>query len=729
MLVLECNYLLYEIWLLVTIFAAVVRSDNSSLECKSRSEGLVNLLRSNKCDLNSSKTNWKFDPDQWKVLEPLAGACCQPRETLKTLGSNKAQAQVVHISQMMSEVTLSPYIKKIDQETQRINVMISLATITSLFLTPEDMNTTVWLTFKDGHSTTILHQEVVPLEEDTTEYKTILVPKGTRSIMLDIQSINRAEICFDGALVYLTDDYSNTSFAINLEIANTLTWYTMLALAFLLPILIFFLGRNSRPFPMPINLLKRYVDNRMNMLLFGIASQMIIMAAIDNIEKNNGFQEMLITDSTARDYTQGLYLIGRVIVQGLVLYPLFLCFENSHKFYNCLFGILSSIVLLMYFVTQMLEGFLKTGLSRVLVITMHIPVIVFCIILTIYFVVSLTAASSIRRIPLDRLARDCDLNYVKALLKHQKMKLSQTYLKPPSWVSCIRRPRSWIEYVRWKRSRVSHIEVPDIIYYGLLTTGLVILQLMASTIVLLFSYVNDSGLPCTLATFLDGFNSEDDTASSNFIDTTDTVNMALRSSAYLSVILGGLACLYLISCIPYRFKRDLREIRLGNYHLFQQRRSTDTSMAQYLRFYGAFLGNAFFSCFVVIIQLFVIMILISAIVLMPSFRNTVVRWILISMIIPFFISWLTAYIIDLVTKLIFIVPGTKFWIRRRSLFMHWSYLSVFLHIPNGITSWFERFLYAFLSIFAFSARIDRSLLHVNLRSLDSGFSAYLGLVI
>ncbi|ORX80536.1 hypothetical protein K493DRAFT_362183 [Basidiobolus meristosporus CBS 931.73] len=298
---------------------------------------------------------------------------------------------------------------------------------------------------------------------------------------------------------------------------------------------------------------------------------------------------------------------------------------------------------------------------------------------------------------------------------------------PPGPITSILHPGKFFSFRKYKRDIVRYIEIPDMIHFTLVTIALLIAQAMAYIVVFLYYIIQSPGA-CVLTAAVTSYNGMSGIEEED-MNTARKVLLALKSSTFIAVLVGGFGIIIFATGIKYRFQRDLVQLRLGNYSLFHHRKGNKISMNNYLQFYGSALGNAFFASIVVIIQLFLLLVLLSLAILIESIRNFLLKWLLLSFLVPLIISAVTSAVISLITTLLFIIPGTKFWLKRRNGFMHWSYLAMFVHIPKGISGWLERMLKAFFTIFVFSSRVDRYVSHVNLRSGDGGYNAYLGLLL
>ncbi|ORX63428.1 hypothetical protein K493DRAFT_309909, partial [Basidiobolus meristosporus CBS 931.73] len=369
--------------------------------------------------------------------------------------------------------------------------------------------------------------------------------------------------------------------------------------------------------------------------------------------------------------------------------------------------------------------FVRKGFTKITEILSFVPVVAFTLILILYFLACMFSAKASRSQE-SVLAYSSDFQYVKNMLTTKKMEF-QTGRAPPGFFTTILHPSKYFSYRKYKHDIVRYIETPDMIHFTLATITLIIVQVMIYLVVELY-YIVQSSAACIVTEFVAIGNQKDGVLAED-MKTASNVLIAMKASTFLAVILGGFGVILFSTGIKYRFQRDLVQLRLGNYALFHHRKSNGTNMNDYLKFYGAALGNAFFASLVVIIQLFLVLILISAVVLIVPVRNFVLRWLLLSFFLPLVISWVTSKVVALITTVFFIIPGTKFWLKRRNGFMHWSFLATFVHIPSGVTGWVGRMIKAFFTIFLFSSRVDRNVLHVNLRSSDSGYTAYLGLLL
>ncbi|ORX76505.1 hypothetical protein K493DRAFT_363692 [Basidiobolus meristosporus CBS 931.73] len=608
------------------------------------------MLPSDRCDLDAPNTPWVFKNDEWIMLN---GLCCSATAIRP---NPPAQESLIELKQTVGKEKIAPFISKIDKGLMVAKIRYSSESIIAISTAYSFKDTNLTLAFYDANNAVIdqvqgLNRDSWPIES----YQPFEVPPNTRSIDLILQASSHGVKCFNGFVLYLEQAYYDAYIVKHFENISVAAMCVSMGAIIVVPFLILIFGRNNIPFPIPINLLKRRKDNRISIVLFGIVAQLVF-------------------------YTKGLFLILLLLWNGLLLYPLFLCYEQSHKLLGSILGVIVSAALFLQYIGNIVEAYYRElGFGRITTIMSNVPVVLFTFILIIYFLACMFSARASR-------SQEADDK------------------SPPGFFATIRHPGEVLSYRRYKRDIVRYVEIPDMIHFTLATITLIIMQAVA--------FGNEMG----------GVLGED-------MDTAGKVLLAMKASTFLSVLVGGFGIILFTSGVKYRFQRDLVQLRLGNYSLFHHRKGNDISMNDFLKFYGAAIGNAFFASLVVIIQLFLILILISAIVLIIPVRNFIVRWLLLSFLLPIFISWVISKLVGLITTLIFIIPGTKFWLRRRNGFMHWSFLAIFVHIPSGITGWVGRMIKAFFTIFMFSSRVDRNVLHVNLRSSDSGYNAYLGLLL
>ncbi|KAK9762823.1 hypothetical protein K7432_011062 [Basidiobolus ranarum] len=706
--------------LLCVVLSPLTQADLFLMQCQAKSENLNNLLASDLCNLDAPNTQWVYNKADWVMVDAAASRCCGSASGSQFFSTGPER--FIELKQNIGKDKVLPFIKAIDKGHVTANVRVSIESFSS------SKNSSVELIFYDDKGNPL---EAGPLLVDNNSFfsQTYLpfdVPASARSFDVIVTSLSSSTTCYDGFVVYLEESYLDNEKINMYENISTISFILSIAYIIIIPPIILIFGRNNVPFPIPINLLKRRKDNRIAIILFGMVAQLIFVSAIHIVNGSNNLQSMFSIDPTVAKYTKGIFLILEVILKGLMLYPLFLCYEQSHKLIGSIFGLIVSVTIFAQYFTQvMVNYYMLIGLRKVIEIIALIPVVAFNLILIVYFLACVFAAK-VPRTQEAVLAQSSDTLYVKDLLLKKKMEFKADRA-PPGFFETIFHPTRYFSYRKYKRSLVRYIEIPDMIHFTLVTITLIILQLMIFAVVTLYNIIRSVGA-CTLSSLINLASSLGGPMTDE-LGTASQVLTSMNASTYLAVILGGFGIIFFVSGIKYRFQRDIVQLRLGNYGLFHNRRKNSVNMTHYLAFYGSALGNAFFASLVVIFQLFLIFTLISAMILIPYVRDKVVRWLLLSALVPFFISWATAKIVSLITSILFIVSGTKFWLKRRTVFMHWSFLAIFVHIPGGITGWFGRMVKAFFTIFLFSSRVDRSVLHTNLRSNDGGYNSYLGFLL
>ncbi|ORX63427.1 hypothetical protein K493DRAFT_13938 [Basidiobolus meristosporus CBS 931.73] len=101
------------LWLSVVFYVAIaplVKADLFLMQCQVNSEGLKNLLASDRCDLNTPNTPWVFQKDSWTMFN---GLCC----AADVLRQTPAQQETyIELKQTIGKEKLAPFISSIDKD-------------------------------------------------------------------------------------------------------------------------------------------------------------------------------------------------------------------------------------------------------------------------------------------------------------------------------------------------------------------------------------------------------------------------------------------------------------------------------------------------------------------------------------------------------------------------------------------------------------------------------------
>lgn len=144
---------------------------------------------------------------------------------------------------------------------------------------------------------------------------------------------------------------------------------------------------------------------------------------------------------------------------------------------------------------------------------------------------------------------------------------------------------------------------------------------------------------------------------------------------------------------------------------------------------GAIVGFGFTGSFSFIVELLIIGFVIALVCLVKSIREWVGEWVVTSL---FFISFIVSFVFkkiqQQITQQVFVASDTKYELRFREPFYHYSYLMMIAAFSSGLTAFLLRMIKLIFRFPFYSLRIDRNIETWIVRAGDGGFSAWCGML-